>query len=98
MKFKISKYLKYLKCKKGESRGVYGSGLCPTRTQPDISAQPGLNSTLSGGEDFDLQPTRRKFQINQVGSYRFSSVNRSVLGSLIHWFLAEIWPDLKRVG
>ena len=36
MKFKFPKYLKYLKCKEGESRGVYESGLCPTRTQPDI--------------------------------------------------------------
>ena len=41
--------------------------------------------------------TRWKFQINRVGSYRFSGVNWSVSSFPIHWFLAEIWPDLMRV-
>ena len=55
-----------------------------------VCAQPGLNSTLLGRGDFDPQPTRLKFQIKRVGSYRFSGVNRSVSGFPIHWFLAEI--------
>ena len=51
---------------------------CP-RVRPGwVCDQPGLDPTLSGGGDFDPQPTRLKFQIKRVGSYRFSSVNRSV--------------------
>ena len=38
-----------------------------------VCAQPGLDSIVSGGEDFNLQPTRMQFQIKRVGSYRISS-------------------------